>query len=76
MFSNGTEATIWIERNCRRCRRYDDDSMENTKCDFATTIELGFFTGVTDDMKALAPAFNCNGDPATTCSQIVLRESV
>ena len=41
MFSNGTEATIWIERNCRRCRRYDDDSMEGVDLKFLKTAFCG-----------------------------------
>jgi hypothetical protein len=35
-FTNGTEAMIWLERNCEKCI---------TKCHFKRNIEDGFVTG-------------------------------
>ena len=71
MFSCGTEAMDWISLNCERCTKYDADSMADTTCDFSNKIALGFF-GVAPTKEEGKP-YNCDGNPSSICSQIVLR---
>jgi len=43
MFSNGTEAMIWMERNCERCWKYDPTKdYEKSRCKIEASISLGF----------------------------------
>ena len=43
MFSNGTEAMIWIEQNCENCWKYDPEKeIGKSKCKTEEEISLGF----------------------------------
>ena len=47
MFSNGSEASCWQERNCWLCWKYSDKGTEREKarCKIAFDIDLGYITG-------------------------------
>ena len=43
VFSCGTDAMDWIEKNCMHCKLFDQESMEDTECEFSNKLHLGFF---------------------------------
>jgi hypothetical protein len=50
LFSNGTEADIWIERNCERCwRTQDDDPNAMPSCPIYAAITVGYISGAVSD---------------------------
>lgn len=67
MFSNGTEAMIWMENNCYQCKRFDPESAEDTECEFANKLDLGFLGE--EPTEEEGKPYNCTGDPSTECSQ-------
>ena len=45
-FSNGTEATNWVEENCGQCIKCDpEDSTGKTTCPMEFDIATGFISG-------------------------------
>lgn len=46
-FSNGTDAMVWQDNNCLKCRNYESESHEEeeAKCKMAYNLDLGFITG-------------------------------
>jgi len=55
MFSNGTEAMRWQERNCYRCWKYNAEKTDRSKmrCKAAFDIDTGYI-GILPEGKSLA----------------------
>ncbi|MCL2480157.1 MAG: hypothetical protein FWF38_00445 [Spirochaetaceae bacterium] len=46
MFSNGTEAMIWMGNNCERCWKYDPTKdYDKSRCKIEASISIGFVDG-------------------------------
>ena len=46
MFSNGTEASNWMENNCERCWKYSADKpIDKSICKIEVEISMGFIGG-------------------------------
>lgn len=66
-FSNGTDAMIYSEMNCKNCIKYESESTteEEAKCKLAFHLDLGYIKG--DIPLWVAKEIGCKYDPLYSC---------
>ena len=69
-FSNGTECTMWQERNCFNCTKYENESTEIEKagCPIAFTIDLA--EPLSDELRRMVGWDSENDRMPTNCRAI------